>query len=81
MFGFSEEKKLGEAIERRSSEDDHPTIRRNANTSMYVFFLNQNALRPSEHPPVCVLCFLPIHSGHQWTYQPGSRRRKVTQDF
>ena len=31
---------------------------------------------------VCV-CFLPIHSGHQvrWTYQPGSRRRKVTQDF
>ena len=30
-----------------------------------------------------VLCFLPIHSGHQvrWTYQPGSHRRKVTQDF
>ena len=23
--------------------------------------------------PVCVcVCFLPIHSGHQWTYQPGS---------
>ena len=38
------------------------------------------------HPPsfcgVCV-CFLPIHSGHEvrWTYQPGSHRRKVTQDF
>ena len=30
---------------------------------------------------MCVLCFLPIHSGHQWTYQPGSHRRKVTQDF
>ena len=32
---------------------------------------------------VCVLCFLPIHSGHQvrWTYKPGSHRRKVTQDF
>ena len=33
---------------------------------------------------LCVcLCFLPIHSGHQvrWTYQPGSHRRKVTQDF
>ena len=32
---------------------------------------------------VCFLCFLPIHSGHQvrWTYQPGSHRRKVTQDF
>ena len=30
-----------------------------------------------------VLCFLPVHSGHQvrWTYQPGSHRRKVTQDF
>ena len=32
---------------------------------------------------LCVVCFLPIHSGHQvrWTYQPGSHRRKVTQDF
>ena len=30
---------------------------------------------------VCFVCFLPIHSGHQWTYQPGSHRRKVTQDF
>ena len=31
---------------------------------------------------MCV-CFLPIHSGHQvrWTYQPGSHRRKVAQDF
>ena len=29
----------------------------------------------------CTSCFLPIHSGHQWTYQPGSHRRKVTQDF
>ena len=31
---------------------------------------------------LCVY-FLPIHSGHQvrWTYQPGSYRRKVTQDF
>ena len=29
----------------------------------------------------CVLCFLPIHSGLQWTYQPGSHREKVTQDF
>ena len=31
---------------------------------------------------VCVF-FLPIHSGHRvrWTYQPGSHRRKVTQDF
>ena len=31
---------------------------------------------------VCV-SLLPIYSGHQvrWTYQPGSHRRKVTQDF
>ena len=37
---------------------------------------------PSRCVCVCV-CFLPIHSGHQvrWTYQPGSHRRKVTQDF
>ena len=29
------------------------------------------------------VCFLPIYSGPQvrWTYQPGSHRRKVTQDF
>ena len=29
------------------------------------------------------VCFLPIHSGHQvcWTSQPGSHRRKATQDF
>ena len=39
--------------------------------SMFTVFIN-----------VCV-CFLPIHSGHQvrWTYQSGSHRRKVTQDF
>ena len=34
----------------------------------------------AESPPAqgqCVLCFLPIHSGHQvrWTYQSGSHRR------
>ena len=40
------------------------------------------------HSSLCVcvsVCFffLPIYSGHQvrWTYQPGSHRRKVTQDF
>ena len=33
-------------------------------------------------PIMCVcVCFLPIHSGLQWTYQPGSHRKKVTQDF
>ena len=36
-----------------------------------------------EVPAYMCVCFLPIHSGHQvrWTYQPGSHRRKVTQDF
>ena len=24
-----------------------------------------------------VVCFLPIHSGLQWTYQPGSHRKKA----
>ena len=34
-------------------------------------------------PPPTFVCFcsLPIHSGHQWTYQPGSHRRKVTEAF
>ena len=42
----------------------------------------RNAYVGSEDVCMCV-CFLPIHSGHQvrWTYQPGSHRRKVTQDF
>ena len=36
-----------------------------------------------EHVNSVCVCFLPFHSGHQvrWTYQPGSHRRKVTQDF
>ena len=29
---------------------------------------------------LCV-CFLPIHSGLQWTYQSGSHRKKVKQGF
>ena len=37
-------------------------------------------------PPLtggCSESLLPVHSGHQvrWTYQPGSHRRKVPQDF
>ena len=46
------------------------SFKTNTGTNKYCFLL------------VCV-CFLPIHSGHQvrWTYQPGSHRRKVTQDF
>ena len=32
---------------------------------------------------ILCLCFLPVYSGRQacWTYQPGSHRMKVTQDF
>ena len=38
---------------------------------------------PFKYHVVCMCVFLPIHSGHQvrWTYQPGSHRRKVTQDL
>ena len=38
-------------------------------------------IRPIEALVCVCVFFLPIHSGHQWTYQPGSHRRKVTQDF
>ena len=36
----------------------------------------------NSHASVLCVCFRPIHSGHQvrWTYQPGSHRRKVTQE-
>ena len=49
--------------------------------SVHVDFKNLNV---STLLTLCVfVCFLPIDSGHQvrWTYQPGSHRRKVTQDF
>ena len=48
----------------------------------YLYQLSCGTNNSSKIHP-CVLCFLPIHSGHQvrWTYQPGSHRRKVTQDF
>ena len=51
---------------------------------------NLNASRPSEHSPscfshsACVCCVLSFHlfwTSGLWTYQPGSHRRKVTQDF
>ena len=43
----------------------------------------KRAIDGREHLCVCVLCFLPIYFGRQvrWMYQPGSHRRKVTQDF
>ena len=64
-------------------------------TVIPYIYINRHAGTPEKHIPshrvvliviyiVCVcVCFLPIHSGHQvrWTYQPGSHRRKVTQDF
>ena len=47
------------------------------------FLLGEPQIQYSGNTVQCVVCFLPIHSGHQvrWTYQPGSHRRKVTQDF
>ena len=50
--------------------------------NQYIFFESPYRMCfPSMY--VWCVCFLPIHSGHQahWTYQPGSHRRKVTQDF
>ena len=49
----------------------------------FFFFVRKN-LGSRDCTDVCVcVCvrFLPIHSGLQWTYQPGSHRKKVTQDF
>ena len=45
--------------------------------------LSTSIVSPAVDNAVLCVCFLPIHSGHQvrWTYQPGSHRRKVTQDF
>ena len=65
-------------------------------SKIYYDILRRSGKEPSENvsnmislgarfllDAVYVVCFLPIHSGHQvrWTYQPGSHRRKVTQDF
>ena len=53
-------------------------------TSQRVRGLRGTSELPGRPARMCVcVCFLPIHSGHQvrWTYQPGSHRRKVTQDF
>ena len=54
------------------SQEDSPTLLRFWCTDQMTISVTS----------ICV-CFLPIHSGHQvrWTYQPGSHRRKVTQDF
>ena len=57
--------------------------------NMCVFFschriISHDRIYVEQNESMCVcVCFLPIHSGHQvrWTYQPGSHRRKVTQDF
>ena len=53
-------------------------------TVMCVCVFSSHSFWTSSSLDVCVcvcVCFLPIHSGHQWTYQPWSHRRKVTQDF
>ena len=81
----SEEQRAGGGIQATyttTSSDGWPThkpIRCIGGAVTYLLRTIPNAPYGSE---VCV-CFLPIHSGHQvrWTYQPGSHRRKVTQDF
>ena len=61
------------------------TTRLNAMKRFCIFSLRSH-LNVSTFFPLTGGCsegLLPIHSGHQvrWTYQPGSHRRKVTQDF
>ena len=50
---------------------------------MLYTYINHHAGAPDKTKQNHCSCFLPIYSGHQvrWTYQPGSHRRKVTQDF
>ena len=53
-------------------------------TFSFLFSFSCSADHERDGHQVCVcMCFLRIHSGHQvrWTYQPGSHRRKVTQEF
>ena len=56
---------------------------------LYTYLLHESPCRDTRQKQnkkqfsVCVcVCFLPIHYGRQvrWAYQPGSHRRKVTQD-
>ena len=54
------------------------------NTGFSIHLLRLNIYIPGIYnirSILCFVCFLPIHSGLQWTYQPGSHRKKVTQDF
>ena len=72
----------------------NPTCSWSAEQGKCFFFLSPfvgwrgGAVRNTNCPftvhSVCVcVCLLPIYSGRQvsWMYQPGSHRRKVTQDF
>ena len=78
-FLSTEHEGLSTHVQReRSAESFMPSI-----LSLRIFCAAVSSRCKFSRPTVCVLCFLPIHSGHQvrWTYQPGSHRRKVTQDF
>ena len=61
----------------------HKRVLQGAEKFMTSWHSLSNAARLSFSDLCVCVCFLPIHSGHQvrWTYQPGSHRRKVTQDF
>ena len=50
-------------------------------TSQRVRGLRGTSELPGDRLEGLCVCFLPIHSGLQWTYQPGSHRKKVTQNF
>ena len=75
---------LGKVFPRTRKNIGPPEISEKLNFLLQLLSSKKNPQNSSHvlHYTVCV-CFLPIYSGLQvrWTYQPGSHRRKVTQDF
>ena len=78
-FLSTEQEGLSTHVQREwSAEPFMPSI-----LSLRIFCTAVLSTYKFSSPTLYVLCFLSFHSGHQvrWTYQPGSHRRKVTQDF
>ena len=69
---YTEHEGLSTHVQREwSAEPSMPSI-----LSLRIFCTAVLSRSKCSPHTVCVLCFLPIHSGHQvrWTYQPGSHR-------
>ena len=80
IFLSTEHEGLSTHVQReRSAEPFMPSILSQRIFCTAVYYRDANSVLL-----LCVFCvFFPIHSGHQvrWTYQPGSHKRKVIQDF